>query len=295
MTLFEFKEKVKNKDLNGIYILSGPESYIKKQYVDKITSDFNLVKVKSFDELKSKFGKKSLTGKRNNYMLLYVETIKDIDLKMLTVEGEGLIIIVTLDDKRDDIIYFDKLNEEVLRKYTTSPLLKYRSQIEIVQNALKILNKTEKDILDVGLAENELKAPTPEEYASAIIVGDRKLLVRYNYILVNLEVPPYMYIVALIEMLSIYHLFLKNQNVFEGTNEAFNIGLNYSYSKLLREKFCRPKTEAEKAQGYGNWKTLRSLVNINCINIRGEVLDILLNNYMYYDAESVYNYLTFCL
>ena len=40
MTLFEFKDKVKKKELNGVYILSGPESYIKKQYVDKIVNDY---------------------------------------------------------------------------------------------------------------------------------------------------------------------------------------------------------------------------------------------------------------
>ena len=295
MTLFEFKDKVKKKELNGVYILSGPESYIKKQYVDKIVNDYGLVKVKSFEELSRKLGKKTLTGKKLNNLLLYTETIKDLDLKSLTIDGEGVVVIVTLDDKGDDIIYFDKLNEEVISKYTSSPLLKWRSQIEIVHNALQILGKSEKDILDVGLAENELVAPTPEEYASAIIIGDKKLLIRYNYILTNLEVSPYMYICAIIEMLSIYHLFLKNRNVFEGTNEAYQIGLNYSYSKCLREKFCRPKTEAEKAIGYGNWKTLRNLVNMNCIKIRREVLDILLNNYMYYDAEAIYNYLTFCL
>lgn len=293
MTLFEFKEKVKNKDLSGVYVLSGPEYYIKKQYVDRLTSDFNLVKVNSFDELKRKLGKKTLSGAKLNHLLLYTETIKDLDLSGLNVDG-GLVIIVTLDDKKDTI-YFDKLNEEVMKKYTTSPLLKYRGQVEIVQNALNILGKTEDEILDVGLAEIEFKEPSPEEYASAIIIGDKRRLIRYNYILTNLETPPYMYISAIIEMLSIYKLFLKHQNVFEGTNEAYNTGLNYSYSKYLREQFCRLKTEEEKAHGYGNWKTLRNLINFNCIKIRGEVLDILLNNYMYYDAESVYNYLTFCL
>lgn len=295
MTLYEFKDKVKKKELNGIYVLSGPEYYIKQQYVDQITRDYGLVKVKSFEELSRKLGKKTLTGKKFNNLLLYVETVKELDLNSLNLDGDGVVIIVSLDDKKDTI-YFDKLNEEVLKKYTSSPLLKYRSQIDIVQNALKILGKSEKDILDVGLAENELVAPTPEQYASAIIVGDKRMLVRYNYILTQLEVSPYMYICALIEMLSIYKLFLDKQNVFEGTNEAYNLGLNYTYSKYLREQFCRPKTEEEKAQGgWGNWKTLRQLVRINCINIRGEVLDILLNNYMYYDAESVYNYLTFCL
>lgn len=294
MTLFEFKEKVKKKELNGLYVLSGPEYYIKKQYVDKIVNDYGLVKVHSFDELSRKLGKKTLTGKKLNNLLLYIESVKDLDLASLTIEGEGVVLIVSLDDKKDTI-YFDKLNEEVIRKYTDSPLLKYRGQIEIVKDALNILGKTEKEILDVGLAEIELTAPSPEEYAAAIIVGDKRKLVRYNYILTQLEVSPYMYICAIIEMLSIYHLFLKNKNVFEGTNEAFNIGLNYSYSKFLREQFCRPKTEEEKLQGYGNWKTLRNLINFDCINIRGEVLDILLNNYMYYDAESVYNYLTFCL
>lgn len=295
MTLFEFKDKVKNKDLDGIYVLSGPESYIKKQYVDKITADYDLMKVNSFDELSRKLNKKTLTGKKLNHLLLYVETIKDLDIKSLKLDGDGVVIIVSLDDKGDNIIYFEPLTEEVLKKYTNSPLLKYRSQIEIVQDALNILGKTEKDILDVGLAEIELVPPTPEEYAAAIIVGDKRKLIRFNYILTQLEVSPYLYIVALIEMLSIYKYFIQKQNVFDGTNMAYQIGLNYTYSKYLREQFCRPKTEEEKAQGYGNWKTLRPLVKINCIKIRGEVLDILLNNYMYYDAESIYNYLTFCL
>lgn len=294
MTLFEFKDKVKNKELNGVYVLSGPEYYIKKQYVVKITNDYGLVKVNSYEELKRKLGKKTLSGKKLNNLLLYTETIKDLNLEELRVEGQGVVIIVTIDDKKDTI-YFEPLNEEVIKKYTTSPLLHYRGQIEIVQNALNILGKTENEILDVGLAEMELVAPSPEEYAAAVIIGDKRHLIRYNYILVNLEESPYRYIVAIIEMLSIYKLFLKHQNVFEGTNEAYNTGLNYSYSKYLREQFCRPKTEEEKAHGYGNWKTLRNLVNFNCIKIRGEVLDILLNNYMYYDAESVYNYLTFCL
>lgn len=294
MTLYEFKEKVKTKNLSGVYVLSGPESYLKQQYVDRIVQDFNLVKVKTFDELSRKLGKKTLTGKKFNRLLLYIETIKDIDISSLTVSGDGLVIIVSLDDKKDTI-YFDKLNDEILSKYTSSPLLKYRSQIEIVHDALRILGKSEKDILDVGLAENELHAPTPEQYASAIIVGDRKMLVRYNYILTQLEVSPYLYIVAIIEMLSIYKLFIDKQNVFEGTNEAYNLGLSYTYSKYLRDQFCRPKTEAEKLQGYGNWKTLRNIVRIDCIKIRREVLDLLLNNYMYYDAEVIYNYLTFCL
>lgn len=294
MTLFEFKDLVKKKELNGVYVLSGPEYYIKKQYVDKITNDYGLVKVSSYEELKRKLGKKTLSGKKLNHLLLYAETIKDFNLDELKIDGEGVVIIVTIDDKKDTI-YFEPLKEGVIKKYTSSPLLHYRGQIEIVHDALNILGKTEDEILDVGLAENVLTPPTPEEYASAIIIGDKRRLVRYNYILVNLEVPAYMYISAIIEMLSIYKLFIKNQNVFEGTNEAFNLGLNYSYSKLLREQFCRPKTEEEKAHGYGNWKTLRNIVNFNCINIRGEVLDILLNNYMYYDAESVYNYLTFCL
>lgn len=294
MTLFEFKEKVKNKELNGVYVLSGPEYYIKKQYVEKITNDYGLVKVNSYEELKRKLGKKTLSGQKLNNLLLYTETVKDYNLDELALDGPGVVIIVTIDDKKDSI-YFEPLNEEVIKKYTSNPLLKYRGQIEIVQEALKILDRPESEAIDVGLVENELTAPTPEEYASAIIIGDKRLLVRYNYILVNLEMSPYMYISAIIEMLSIYKLFLKHQNVFEGTNEAYNSGLNYSYSKYLREKFCRPKTEEEKAHGYGNWKTLRNLVNFNCIKIRGEVLDILLNNYMYYDAESVYNYLTFCL
>lgn len=295
MTLFEFKKKVLEKDLNGVYILSGPESFLKKQYVDRITEDYNLVKVKTFDELTRKIGKKSLTGAKTNNLLLYIESIKDIDMKTLHFEGTGVIIIVTLDDTGDNIIYFDKLNEEILKKYTTSPLLKYRSQIEIVQNALKILNKGEEDIVSMGLVENKFVEPTPEEYASAIIIGDRRTLVRYNFILQQLESSPYMYISALYDMLSIYHLFLEHKNVFEGTNAAYSIGLNYTYAKTLRDKFCRPKTEAEKAQGYGNWKTLRNLIEINCINKRKEVLDILLNNYMYYDADVIFNYLTFCL
>ena len=295
MTLFEFKEKVKNKDLKGIYVLSGPEYYIKKQYVDKITEDFHLVKVKDVNDLYAKLGKRSLTGNSVKNLLLYTETIKDVDFEKLKTTSDSLVIIVTLDDKKDTI-YFEQLTDEVLKKYTSSPLLKYRGQIEIVKDALSILGKDESHIIDVGLVENELKAPTPEEYAVAVIVGDKKLLIRYNYILVNLEVSPYMYISALIEMLSIYNLFIKKRNVFDGTNEAYNLGLNYAYSKLLRENFVRPKTEAEKAAGgYGNWKTLRQLKDINCIKIRGEVLDILLNNYMYYDAEAIYNYLTFCL
>lgn len=295
MTLFDFKKAVLNKNLNGVYILSGPESYLKKQYVDKITEDYNLLKVKTFSELTRKLGKKSLTGNTSNNLLLYTESIKDIDMQTLKFDGNHVIIIVTIDDKGDNIIYFDKLNEDILKKYTSSPLLRYRSQINIVQNALSILNKTENDILDVGLAEVELVKPRPEDYACAVIIGDRKLLVRYNYILEQLEESPYMYIIAIIDMLTIYNQFLKYENVFEGTTQAYNLGLSYTNAKLLREKFCRPKTEQEKLQGYGNWKTLRNLINIDCIKIRREALDILLNNYMYYDASSIYNYLTFCL
>ena len=296
MTLYDFKNKLLNKELSGVFVLTGPEYYLKKQYADRLVADYNLKKATSLAELSNKLGKKTLTGGKMNRFIIYLESIKDFDISSLYTE-DGLVIIVTIDDKPSEhVIYFGLLGEEILRKYTSSPLLKSRGQINIVQNALKILGKGEESILDVGLAENVLKKPSVEEYASAIIVGDKKSLIRYNYILVNQKESPYAYILTIIDMLSIYYVYLQERDVFKGHNEAFKMGLNYAYSKYLRSQFVRLKTEEEKAQGgFGNWKRLRDLRYIDCIKKRKEVLDILLNNYMYYDIEDIYNYLTFCI
>lgn len=296
MKLHEFKKLVKEKKLNGVYVISGIEFYLKNQYVERIKQDYNLLKVASFEELKQKLNKKTLTGNRLNNLLLYVETIDKINIKEINFKGEGVILIVSVDDKdKKDVIYFDKCSENVIRKYTKSPYLKYREQIKNVKESLDILGLEEKDILNVGLSENILKEPKPLDYAIAVILGDRESLIMYNFILDILDTSPYIYIITLIDVLSIYKLFVKHNNVFDGTNEAYKQGLNYAYAKELRNRFCRKKTEKEKQSSYGNWITLREIHYVDCKKIKNDLLDLLLDNYIYYDKSDIFNYLTFCL
>lgn len=292
MNLTDFKEQLTEKKLQGLYILTGPESFFKQQYIEKAKEDYNLRQVVSYRELVTASGRKSLLGGSPN-LLVYVTTVVGLRLEDIRIK-DNVVIICSLDDpavKHDGLVYFPLLNSQMMTAYTRIKNVKTVTQASRLKEALGIIGP--QDVYATGLMEYHHPIPTAEEYMLAFIRGDMSSMVAYNYILNKNEVSPFGIISTLITGLMIYQLMLSANNVFQGKNRAFEVGLNYNYARAIQESFIRLR-KAGDPDGYSKWIELRNLYQMPCKSMIRK-LHWLLSNYIYLGNENTYNYITFCL
>lgn len=132
MNLYEFQQNIVKDDLNGIYILSGEEIGIMNYYINQIQRQrvrYDTVQEAVIESSRSgKLTKPKCFVVRDDNSFIKDDSVWEVVRNAMT--KDVLILCITNLDKRskfykkfkDDIIWFEKLDEEMLIKYMINDL-----------------------------------------------------------------------------------------------------------------------------------------------------------------------------
>lgn len=273
MELIELKEKIVKNQIPKLLIFIGEEVAVRDIYIDKISKTLNkqIKRVDSLISISSKLTNRTLDNSSFIYIISDdkdITTNESLITKMKTSKFYGdnyLILLFNNLDKRnkfykqniENIVEFEKLGEEVLKKYILKeiPLNNFNcktlleatsynymrillelDKVKIIMNKLNLQpDEAFKYCLDNKVLYRELNQDV-FDFINSVALRDSKNSLRKNNILHELEEPP-------IKIISLLYTLFRNMFIVMSAGDGQGIcertGLTAWQIKNVRENIGR--------------------------------------------------------